>query len=320
MMKTAATAEVEVSPVESFTPSVVAVAVPVAAAPSKLADYLELTKPRIAVMALFTVAIGYLLAAGGDVRAAVLLHTLVGAGLVAAGGSALNQWLERRIDARMHRTMKRPLPAGRLSAAEALVFGVGLSVVGLAYLVLTTPPAAVIAAAVTLVSYVAVYTPLKTVTVWNTLVGAVPGALPPVIGWCAARGWEGAAGATGLFLILFLWQIPHFLAIAWMYREDYARGGLRMLPIADPSGGLTAWTMAVTCGVLIPASLVPVALGGAGVVYAVAAVGFGLMFLRSAVRFGRLRTDRQARMVLRASLLYLPGVLGALLLDALLRA
>ena len=318
MMKTAATAEVEVSPVESFTPSV-AVEAAVVATPSKFADYLELTKPRIAVMALFTVAIGYLLAAGGDVRAVVLLHTLVGAGLVAAGGSALNQWLERRIDARMHRTMKRPLPAGRLSPAEALAFGVGLSVVGLAYLVLTTPPAAVVAAAVTLVSYVAIYTPLKTVTVWNTLVGAVPGALPPVIGWCAARGWEDAAGATGLFLILFLWQVPHFLAIAWMYRADYARGGLRMLPITDPSGGRTAWTMALTCVVLIPASLLPVVLGGAGAVYAAAAVGFGLLFLRPAVRFGRTRTDRQARLVLRASLLYLPGVLGVLLLDALLR-
>jgi protoheme IX farnesyltransferase len=320
MMKTAATAEAEVAPVESFAPSV-AVEVPaaVAAAPSKFADYLELTKPRIAVMALFTVAIGYLLAAGGEVRAVVLLHTLFGAGLVAAGGSALNQWLERRIDARMNRTMKRPLPAGRLSSAEALVFGVGLSVVGLAYLVLTVPPAAAVAAAVTLVSYVAVYTPLKTVTAWNTLVGAVPGALPPVIGWCAARGWEDVAGSSGLFLILFLWQVPHFLAIAWMYRDDYARGGLRMLPGADPSGGLTAAVMILTCVVLIPASLLPVWLGGAGVVYAVAAVAFGLLFLRSAVRFEHTRTDRQARTVLRASLLYLPGVLGVLLIDALLR-
>jgi len=320
MMKTAATAEIELSPVESFTPSVAAEApAAVAAAPSKFADYLELTKPRIAVMALFTVAIGYLLAAGGEVRVAVLLHTLLGAGLVAAGGSALNQWLERRIDARMNRTMRRPLPAGRLSAAEALVFGVGLGVVGLAYLVLTVPPAAAVAAAVTLISYVGIYTPLKTVTVWNTLVGAVPGALPPVIGWCAARGWDDLAGSSGLFLVLFLWQVPHFLAIAWMYRDDYARGGLRMLPIADPSGGLTAAVMILTCVVLIPASLLPVALGGAGAVYAVAAVAFGLLFLRSAVRFGRTRTDRQARTVLRASLVYLPGVLGVLLIDALLR-
>src|SRR5581483_5283633 len=311
MMKTAATAEIELSPVESFTPSVAAEApAAVAAAPSKFAGYLELTKPRIAVMALFTVAIGYLLAAGGEVRVAVLLHTLLGAGLVAAGGSALNQWLERRIDARMNRTMRRPLPAGRLSAAEALVFGVGLGVVGLAYLVLTVPPAAAVAAAVTLISYVGIYTPLKTVTVWNTLVGAVPGALPPVIGWCAARGWDDLAGSSGLFLVLFLWQLPHFLAIAWMYRDDYARGGLRMLPIADPSGGLTAAVMILTCVVLIPASLLPVALGGAGAVYAVAAVAFGLLFLRSAVRFGRTRTDRQARTVLRASLVYLPGVLG----------
>ena len=318
MMKTAATAEVELAPAAPFPGPVSALEAP-AAVPSKFADYLELTKPRIAVMALFTVAIGYLLAAGSEVRAAVLVHTLFGAGLVAAGGSALNQWLERRIDARMNRTMKRPLPSGRLTPAEALAFGVGLGVAGLAYLALTTPPAAAVVAAVTAVCYVAVYTPLKTLTVWNTLVGAVPGALPPVIGWCAARGWDDLAGAAGLFLVLFLWQIPHFLAIAWMYRDDYARGGLRMLPVADPSGGRTAAVMALTCAALIPASLLPVALGGAGAVYAVAAVLFGLAFLRSAARFGRTRTDRQARKVLRASLVYLPGVLGVLLVDALLR-
>src|SRR5689334_7774054 len=158
MMKTAATAELEVAPVESFTPSVAAAPAAVAAAPSKLADYLELTKPRIAVMALFTVAIGYLLGAGGDVHTAALLHVLFGAGLVAAGGSALNQWLERHIDGRMNRTMRRPLPAGRLSPAEALAFGVGLGVAGVVYLAITTPPAAAVVAAVTAVSYVGIYT------------------------------------------------------------------------------------------------------------------------------------------------------------------
>lgn len=324
-MLKAVTVEDEVVPLERFVGgsvqepvSVSAVASSIGGAPTHLADYLELTKPRIAVMALFTVGVGYLLGAGSAFNPVVLLHTLLGAGLVAAGGSALNQWLERRSDARMWRTMKRPLPAGRLSAAEALTFGVGLSAIGLAYLFVTVPFQAGIAAAVTLVSYVGIYTPLKTVTVWNTVVGAVPGALPPVIGWCAARGWEGAEGAFGLFLVIFIWQLPHFLAIAWMYRDDYARGGLRMLPHVDPTGGRTAAVMVATCLMLIPIGFVSVWLGAFGPLSVVGCAALGMLFLREAIRFGRLRTDRQARKVLRASLLYLPGALGLLLLDGLL--
>jgi protoheme IX farnesyltransferase len=286
--------------------------------PSRFADYLELTKPRIAVMALFTVAVGYLLGAGSGVSAVVSLHTLLGAGLVAAGGSAINQWLERFIDARMWRTMKRPLPAGRLTPADALAFGIGLGAVGLVYLFAAVPYPAGVAAAVTMVCYVAIYTPLKTVTVWNTVVGAIPGALPPVIGWFAARGWDGATGAFGLFLILFLWQLPHFMAIAWMYRDDYARGGLRMLPNADPTGGRTAAVMIVTCTALIPVGFVSVWLGVAGPLSVGGCAILGTLFLREAIRFYHNRTDEQARKVLRASLLYLPGVLGLLLLDGLL--
>lgn len=317
--------EAEVAPLVPFgalareaTGSDSGVALAPAAPPSLFADYLELTKPRIAVMALFTVAIGYLLAAGASASALVLVHTLAGAGLVAAGGSALNQWLERKIDARMYRTMKRPLPAGRISPAAAFAFGVGLGAAGLAYLFAALPYPAGVAAAVTMVSYVLVYTPLKTVTVWNTVVGAVPGALPPVIGWCAARGWDGFPAALGLFLVIFLWQLPHFLAIAWMYRADYARGGLRMLPITDPSGDRTAWVMVVTCAALIPVGLVGIGLGVAGYLSVAGCAVLGLLFLREAVRFDRTRTDRQARRVLRASLLYLPGALGLLLLDGLL--
>jgi protoheme IX farnesyltransferase len=226
--------------------------------------------------------------------------------------------MERRIDARMHRTMKRPLPAGRMAAAEALAFGLVLGGGGLAYLFATVPYPAGVVAGLTLVSYVLVYTPLKTATVWNTVVGAVPGALPPVIGWCAARGWDDPAGAAGLFLILFVWQLPHFLAIAWMYRDDYARGGLRMLPITDPAGGRTAVAMVATCAALIPAGLACVALGVAGPLSVVGCAVLGALFLREALRFSRTRTDRQARRVLRASLLYLPGALGMLLLDGLL--
>lgn len=312
MMKAIATAEIDIAPAGS------AVRELPAAVPSRLADYRELTKPRIAVMALFTVAIGYLLAAGSAVDPLVLLHTLIGAGLVAAGGSALNQWLERDTDARMPRTMNRPLPAGRLTPAEVLAFGVLTCAAGLAYLLLAVPYPAAVAAGLTAVFYVAVYTPLKTVTVWNTVVGAVPGALPPVIGWCAARGWDGLPEAAALFLIIFFWQLPHFLAIAWMYRSDYARGGLRMLPKIDPTGTATAAAMIVTCLGLIAVSLMPLAFGMAGPVYVVGAVAAGVFFLVRADRFRRLRTDRAARTVLRASLVYLPAVLGLLLLDALL--
>jgi protoheme IX farnesyltransferase len=289
-----------------------------AAVPSRLADYLELTKPRIAVMALFTVAAGYLLGAGAAAEARVLFHTLLGAGLVAAGGSALNQLMERRTDARMRRTANRPLPAGRLSMEEVAVFGAVLSGVGLAYLLGTVSVAATVAAALTLVFYVLVYTPLKTVTAWNTAVGAVPGALPPVIGWCAARGWHGAGGAAALFLVLFVWQIPHFLAIAWMYRAEYARAGLRMLPGRDPSGRRTAWVMVLTAAALVPVGFLAVAVGLAGWVYATGAALLGVLFVRDTLGFARERTDRRARRVLHASLLYLPGVFALLVVDALL--
>jgi protoheme IX farnesyltransferase len=290
-------------------------AVPVSTTRSRFADYLELTKPRIAVMALFTVAAGYLLGAGAAADSRVLLHTLVGAGLVAAGGSALNQLLERRIDGRMRRTANRPLPAGRVTPEQAAAFGAGLSGAGLAYLLATVPTAAFVVAAVTLVSYVLVYTPLKTVTVWNTVVGAIPGALPPVLGWGASRGWDGFGAAAALFAVLFLWQLPHFMAIAWMYREDYAAGGLRMLPGIDPTGRRTAVVTALTAALLVPAGVVA-ALGVGGWVSAAAAALAGCFFLGRAGGFLRDRTDRQARRVLRASLVYLPCVFGLLLIDA----
>jgi protoheme IX farnesyltransferase len=288
----------------------------VAAAPSRLADYFELTKPRIAVMALFTVGAGYLLGAGASADIRVLFHTLVGAGLVAAGGSALNHLLERRIDARMRRTSNRPLPTGRLTPEEAASFGAALSGAGLAYLLATVPTAAFIAAAVTVVTYVLVYTPLKTMTAWNTVVGAVPGALPPVIGWCAARGHGSPEGALALFAILFVWQIPHFLAIAWMYRADYEAGGLRMLPGCDPGGRLTAAVMILTTALLVPIGFLALDLGIGGWGAAIGAALAGLYFLRRAIEFALKRTDYQARRVLRASLLYLPVVFGMLLIDA----
>lgn len=313
MMKATLTAEADV--LKPLAPAGHSAAA--AAAPGMLADYLELTKPRIAVMALFTVAAGYLLGAGPDAGLRTLLHTLVGAGLVAAGGSALNQLIERRIDARMPRTRNRPLPAGRLSPEQAAAFGAALGGAGLAYLVATVHTAAVAAALATFVLYVLVYTPMKTVSVWNTVVGAVPGALPPVIGWCAARGWDGAGGGAALFAILFVWQLPHFMAIAWMYRADYAAGGLRMLPGIDPTGRKTAAVAVLTAAALVPLGFVAAAAGVGGWLGGIGAVVSGLYFLWRAVGFARTRTDREARRVLRASLLYLPAVFALILIDAL---
>jgi protoheme IX farnesyltransferase len=283
----------------------------------RAADYLELTKPRVAVLVLFTVAAGALLAAPAVPDLAALLHTLCGTALVAAGASALNQLLERHSDALMRRTEGRPLPAGRLHPLEVFLFGVGLGVAGLAYLAVTLKhPLAALVAGVTFTSYVFLYTPLKRRTTLNTLVGAVPGALPPVIGWAAVRGSLDPQ-ALALFLIIFFWQVPHFLAIAWIYRDDYARAGLRMLPVVDPDGGMTGRQMVSYCTALIPVSLTPVVLHLAGPVYLAGALVLGLGFLSCTIGFLRRRSVPQARRVLRASLVYLPAVLGLLLLEGL---
>lgn len=281
-----------------------------------LSDYAELTKPRITVMALFTVGIGFLLAAGWEFQIAVLLHTLLGAGLVAAGGSALNHFLERDADARMLRTQRRPLPMARITPEEAFLFGLVLGTSGFVYLLVFVPePAAAIFAALTFLLYICVYTPLKRQTIWNTLVGAIPGALPPLIGWSAVKGFSQLDQAFPLFLILFLWQIPHFLSIAWMYREDYGRGGLRMLPLVDHCGLWTTLTMTLTTIGLVAASLWPGLSYAPSPYYVAGVLGCGALFLFRVIQFGMHRSDESARSVLRASLLYLPAVLGLLLWD-----
>jgi protoheme IX farnesyltransferase len=284
-----------------------------------LSDYLDLIRPRVSILVLFTVGAGAFLAARGAVDPAQLFHVVLGTALVAAGASALNQLLERHTDALMNRTENRPLPAGRMSALEVMILGTLLAGGGLVYLLVALrQPTAAGVAAFTFLSYVFVYTPLKRVTPLNTLIGAVPGALPPVIGWTAIRGTIDGEALT-LFLILFLWQVPHFLAIAWIYREQYARAGLCMLPVLDADGTQTGRQMVRYCLVLIPVSLLPIALGEAGWLYGAAAVLLGLGFLTSSMRFVRAASVVQARRVLRASLLYLPVLLIVLLVDALLR-
>lgn len=287
-----------------------------AAAGNKVAAYVSLTKPRIVVMVLVTVGVGFLLGARGSAHPATLSLTLLGTALVAGGASTLNQWMERARDARMRRTANRALPRGRLGAVEAASFGVGLGLAGTAILLWGANWLAAAVAVSTLLLYVFVYTPLKPWTTLNTAIGAIPGALPPVIGWAAATETLGIE-AFSLFLIVFLWQFPHFLAIAWIYREDYARGGLKMLPGADPQGALTGRQATIYALALIPAGLLPATIGLAGPVYFVGALVLGLLYLVVAIQFWTGVSESTARRLLRMSFCYLPLVLLLLVLNPL---
>ena len=278
------------------------------------ADYLELTKPRITLMVVLTAFVGFALGSTGGILTGRLAATLAGTALVAAGASGLNMLLERRTDSLMLRTRNRPLPAGRLRPPEALVWGLALTTTGLALLAWRTGALAAAIAFVTWASYLFFYTPLKTRTSLSTIVGALPGALPPVIGWAAARG-RLEPGAFVLFAIVFLWQIPHFLAIAWIYREDYARGGLPMLPVLDPDGRLTGRQAVANTVALLLVSLAPTAAGIAGRAYFVGALALGLAFTAVAVRAAVLRTPRAARWLFVASILYLVALCTLLLAD-----
>ncbi len=284
-------------------------------AASRLADYVELTKPRIAVMVLLTVTVGYTLACEGNWQLPVVAATLLGVALVASASNALNQYLERFSDAAMPRTAGRPLPGGTMTPREVLVFGVACGGAGTLWLALTVNGLTSLLTLCTLLLYVGVYTPLKPRTSLCTTVGAVPGALPPVLGWAAARG-SLDPGALALFAVLFLWQFPHFLAIGWLYRKQYDAAGLQMLPKnrSDRVVGLFAVTYAL---VLVPASLLPRAFGLAGDVYVVTAVLLGLMYLAGAVRFAMTESRTSAKGLLLTSLIYLPSLLLVLTFDHL---
>lgn len=269
------------------------------------ADWLVLCKPRLNSMVVATTLGGAWLGSGGRAEALLLVHAVAGTALTACGASALNMVLERRTDALMERTRNRPLPTGRLRPAEAVLFGTILSGAGLAWLALGTNLLATALAAATLVIYLFVYTPLKFRSASNTLVGAVPGAVPPMIGWAAAGNGLGA-GAWVLFGVLYLWQIPHFLSIAWLYREDYRRAGLVMLPGIDGDGASAGRHSVLYAVSLLPVSLFAFVTGLAGPRYAAGAAVLGLAFIAVTVRFARERTDARARRLLHASLLYLP--------------
>jgi len=286
---------------------------------TRLLDFLDLTKPRIGTMVMVSVAAGGAFAGATWADLWVVLNTVIGTTLVAAGAGALNHVWERNTDLLMPRTANRPLPGGRLTTLEALLFGLLLGLGGTGYLLLTVLHMLTAGLAFfTLVSYVFIYTPMKQWSTWNTLVGAVPGAMPPLIGWVGVRGtldWEGIT----LFMILFIWQIPHFLAIAWLYRDQYAMGGHKMLSSFDPNGDMTSLQMRAYCLALIPVSLVPILIHAAGVLYLFGAALLGLFFLLKAMSFHRERTMQNARSVLRASLVYLPGIWAILVADHLLR-
>ena len=285
--------------------------------PSTFASYVALTKPRITVFVVMTAFVGFVAGTKGPLSSLalpLLLHTLLGTALVASGTSAFNQVREVDLDGLMRRTQDRPLPSGRISLRGAALFAGAISVVGLAELFLFTNVLTTALAAFTLVSYVGLYTPMKTRSHASTIVGAVPGALPPLGGYTAATGALGLPGLA-LFAILFVWQLPHFFAIGWRDRADYARAGVRILPVIDPSGRRTARQTLLWTAVLLPISLLPSLVGTAGFAYAFGAFVLTLLFLRSSLRFARETTDGRARSLFFASIGWLPAILILLVLD-----
>ena len=289
-----------------------AIAAPAAA--SRAADFFALTKPRLNSLVVVSAGVGYYLGGGSAASTAALVHTLVGSALVAGGAAAFNQAAERDIDAAMERTRRRPVAAGRVTPFEARLFALVLAVLGLLELALGTNLTAAAVALATLVGYAVVYTPLKRRTPWATLVGAVPGALPPVIGWTAARGTAGAE-AWVLFGIVFLWQMPHFHALSWLYRDDFRRAGLPFLAVLDASGRQASAQGLLCAAALLPVSLAAGLVGLGGPLYLAAAALFGLAFIAAAARFALHRSAPRARALFLGSLAYLPLLWGLLVVE-----
>ncbi|MEI6076691.1 MAG: heme o synthase [Verrucomicrobiota bacterium] len=286
----------------------------ISAEKSRAAVLADLVKARLTALVLLTTFVGFYLGERGTVNYLLMLHALLGTGLVASGAAALNQLLEREYDAKMRRTAGRPLPSGRLQPATVMLIGGICSALGLIYLALLVNLLTSVVGAVTLVSYLFIYTPLKRVTWVNTLVGAIPGALPPLMGWTAARN-ELSGEGWALFAILAFWQIPHFMAIAWLYRDEYAKAGFVMLPNVDSGGSRTAQQAVSNTIALLLASLCPFAFGLNGKVYLVAALILGAGYFWTAARFAQQLTAQRARQLFLASIIYLPLLIAALVGD-----
>jgi heme o synthase len=270
-----------------------------------LRAYFDLTKPRITLMVVLTTIAGFCLASVQGIEWLKFLHLIVGIGFLSSGISTINQWMERDLDALMLRTKDRPLPTGKLSPMQAIVFGASLTAGAIIYLIIFINALTALLGVITAASYLLLYTPLKTKTTLSTVWGAFPGAMPPLVGWAAARGSLSMEGWV-LFAILFLWQFPHFLAIAWMYREDYARAGIMMLPVVEPEGRITSQQIVLYTLMLLPVSLLPTLMHITGWIYFSGAIVLGLGFLYYSIRAATLRTTWQARRLLLASVLYLP--------------
>jgi protoheme IX farnesyltransferase len=279
---------------------------------SRLLDYLDLAKPRMNFLVLVTTAVGYYMAVRHPFQWLMLLHTLLGTAMTAAAASALNQIIEWRYDGLMRRTANRPLPAHRLAPREATLFAMILTLGGVTYLAIAVNLLTAALGAFTLATYVLVYTPLKRRTTLNTVIGAIPGAIPPVMG-CTAVWGHVTPEAIALFLVLFLWQMPHFLAIAILYRDDYARAGFKMLPVVDRE--MTGRQMVLYAAALLPATLLPVPLHMAGMVYLFCALALGVVFLAFAIRCAASDQRTDARKLFLASILYLPLLLAAMMID-----
>lgn len=292
-------------------------AIPVAV-PSRSLAYLALTKPDVSFLVVLTTLAGYVLGSAGPLDWLRMAQTVAGTTFVAAGTSALNHYFERDSDARMRRTASRPLPSGALAPSEALWFGGVLAAAGAIELLLATNALAAGLAVLTSVMYLGIYTPLKTRTTAATLIGAFPGALPPVIGWAAARGSLGA-GAYVLFAILFLWQVPHFHAISWIYREDYARAGIRMLPVLDRDGRVTFGQIVFCAIALIPVSLLASVTGIAGVTYYFSALVLGLLLVKVCLWAAASKTNARVKWLMHATVVHLPLLLGLMVFDKLAR-
>jgi protoheme IX farnesyltransferase len=282
-----------------------------------VANFWALTKPEVNFLILLTTFAGFYMASqpGPDgFRTLLVIHTLLGTSLVAGGAGTLNQFMERTFDARMRRTARRPLASGRLKASHVLCFGISLSLAGTVYLALAVNVLASLLALVTLLSYLFLYTPLKRKTPLCTLIGAFPGAVPPLIGWAAAHG-QLDPEAFVLYAMVFLWQFPHFMAIAWMYREDYARAGYLVLPLDERRERYVVWQSVGVLLALVPLSLIPTILGESGLVYSVGALLLGLIFFSYSARFAFHRSNVAARQLLVASIAYLPTTFILMMLD-----
>jgi heme o synthase len=291
-----------------------AVEAPPLAAREKFAAFVELTKPRITFLIVLTSAAGFCLGSKGLVDYLALAHALFGIALLSSGIATINQFMERELDGRMRRTATRPLPAQKLTPQQALYFGLALTVGAELYLAAFVNLLTAAFGLTVVVGYLLLYTPLKTRTSLSTVVGAFPGAMPPLMGWTAATNAVGLE-AWALFAILFMWQFPHFLAIAWMYREDYARAGILMLPVVEPEGRLTAQQIVLWALLLVPVSLFPAALGTTGRVYFFGAFVLGLAFLAASLYAAFAGSRQGARRLLLASVLYLPLLFGMMVLD-----